>query len=87
MIGEWKDIEEHEGGASTGSATFAFVMGDELVVNGEGTLEVIDLLGRVIKTETLHGSQSMTALPAATGVYVLRLTNMNVTKTQKIILE
>lgn len=86
VIGDYKDIEEfEEDSPSTDTETFAFVMGDELVVNGEGRFEVIDMLGRVIKTETMTGSQSRTVLPDTTGVYVLRLTNKNGTKVQKMV--
>ena len=90
VIGDYKDIEEHvEAGLSTGSGTFAFQMGDELVVNGEGTLSLYDMTGRLLMQTSLHGSQTNIALPkVSAGVYVLRLTSdRNGVKTQKIILE
>ena len=71
-----------------GPTPFAFQMGDELVVNGSGTLEVIDLLGRAVRTERLDGTQSTLGMPdMAKGVYVLRLTTQNGTRTQKIVLQ
>ena len=88
LVFDYTGVEENgQDGPSTGSGTFAFVMGDELVVNGEGRLEMIDMLGRVIKTEKLNGSQSTTALPEAAGVYVLRLTGTNGTQIQKIVIQ
>jgi hypothetical protein len=88
VIGDYKDIDEHdEDGPSTGSGTFAFQMGNEIVVNGEGRLEVIDMLGRIVRTEQLQGSQSTVSLPGTTGVYVLRLTSKGETRVQKMVVE
>ena len=89
VIGDYKDVDEfEEDGPSTGSGTcnFAFQMGDQLVVNGEGNLQIIDMLGRVVMTDQLTGSQSTTSLPETVGVYVLRLTDTNGTRTQKMII-
>ena len=60
--------------------------GDQLVVNGEGNLQIIDMLGRVVMTDQLTGSQSTTSLPTTAGVYVLRLTDTNGTRTQKMVI-
>ncbi len=85
VIGNWKDIDEYNDDPSAGS--FAFVSNGNLVVNGEGTLQLFDVTGRCLHSATLNDSQTMTALPNVTaGVYVLRLTNNNGTRTQKIIL-
>lgn len=66
--------------------TFAFIVGDELVVDGEGTLQVFDVMGRQLSSTTLSGTRSTVGLPtAATGVYVLRLTSENGMKVQKIV--
>ena len=87
VIGDYKGIDEpEEDGPSTGSGTFAFQMGDQLVVNGEGNLQIIDMLGRVVMTDQLTGSQSTTSLPKTAGVYVLRLTDTNGTRTQQMII-
>ena len=87
VIGDYKGIDEPEvDGPSTGSGTFAFQMGDQLVVNGEGELQIIDMLGRVVMTDQLTGSQSTTSLPSTAGVYVLRLTDTNGTRTQKMVI-
>ena len=51
---------------------------------GEATLQVIDLNGRILSNETVNGSVSK-AIYAAPGVYVLRLINGNDVKTQKIV--
>ena len=89
VIGDWKDIDEYnEDDLSASSATFAFMNNGTLVVNGEGRFEIVDMLGRVIRVEELHDSQSMIPMPqGAAGIYVLQLTNDGATKVQKIVVE
>ena len=82
----YTDVEENEEDASTGSASFAFQSGSNLVVNGEGRLEVIDMNGRVLSTTDLCGVQNTIALPnASQGLYMLRLTSGNGVRVQKIV--
>jgi len=66
---------------------FAFVSGDELVVNGTGELSLIDLNGRVLATQHVSGQQTHIAIPrVAVGMYMLRLSNATGTKIQKIVI-
>ena len=63
---------------------FAFISNGEIIVNGFGTLQVIDLLGHIIRTEDTDRRISTAGfLP---GVYVLRLINGNEVKNQSIII-
>ena len=77
--------------ASAGSASesekFAFISNGEIIVNGEGTLQVIDALGRILftKENTTANCQLLTS-NYKPGVYVLRLINGEDVKTQKIII-
>ena len=76
-------------GASTGSATdetFAFFSNGNLIINNEGiaTLQVIDITGRILSSESVNGSVS-TTLNATPGVYMLRLINGENVKVQKIV--
>ncbi|MBR6272567.1 MAG: fibronectin type III domain-containing protein [Bacteroidales bacterium] len=64
------------------SSEFAFVSNNNLIINGEGTLHVIDMTGRIIATEEINGVSSI-KLNAAAGVYVLQLND----KTQKIVIK
>ena len=67
--------------------SFAFMMGDELVVTGEGALQVFDVTGRMIANQELHGVQTTVSLPnAANGVYVLRLTEGKQSRIQKMVI-
>ncbi len=75
-----------EDGPSTGSGTFAFVSNGNIIVNGEGTLQVIDVLGRqrYAKELSTPNCQLSTAnFPA--GVYMLRLINGEKVMVQKIV--
>lgn len=66
---------------------FAFISGEELVVNGIGELSFIDLNGRVLATEFVSGQQCHIALPnVAEGMYLLRLAGTNGVKVQKIVI-
>jgi hypothetical protein len=69
------------------NANFAFIMGDELVVTGEGVLQVFDMTGRMVASQELHGVQTMISLPnAANGVYVMRLTDGKQSRVQKMVI-
>ena len=87
VIGEYKGIEEPEVPEPVEGPTcsFAYQTGDQLVVEGEGTLEVVDMLGRVVMTERFSDGQSRVRVPQTAGVYLLRLTGKNGTRTQKIV--
>ena len=77
------------------SEAFAFISNGNLIVNGTGTLQVIDMLGRQLFSRDIHSALTTSnashfsihhsAFP--TGVYVLRLINGNDVKTQKIVIE
>ena len=89
VIGDWKDVEEHEGGASTGSATatFAYQSGDEIIVDGEGLLEVVDMLGRVILCRDASQAPTLSTAGMTPGVYILRLNDGKGTKVQKMVIK
>ena len=76
---------------STGNAaedSFAFFNGSNWVINNEGhaTLQVIDVMGRVISTETINGNANVNVNEAA-GVYMLRLINGDNVKVQKVVVK
>lgn len=75
-------------GPSTGSGTFAFFSNGEWVIGNEGeaTLQVIDVNGRIVSNETINGTVA-TSINTTPGVYMLRLVNGNEVKTQKIVVK
>ena len=62
---------------------FVYQYGNELIIDGEGTLQVFDVLGRVVISEEVHG-QRVDVSHLITGAYIVRMT-VNEVKTQKII--
>ncbi|MBQ4206107.1 MAG: T9SS type A sorting domain-containing protein, partial [Bacteroidales bacterium] len=71
---------------STGSGTevFAYQNGDQIMVSGDGELQVFDVLGRQVATQHINGVETMSASSLQTGVYILRLVG-NEIRTQKIV--
>ena len=65
---------------------FAFVSNGQLMVNnsGEAILQVMDVAGRILSTETIRDSYSK-SLGLSAGVYVVRLSNGHDVKVQKIV--
>ena len=75
----------------TGNSTednFAFNSNGNWIISNEGeaTLQVIDVTGRILSSETINGSCSK-AINAASGVYMLRLINGNDVKVQKVVVK
>jgi len=82
---------------------FAFISNGNLIVNGEGTLQVIDILGRLVYSHESHSALTTSnashfridyvecfAFPHSAfpaGVYVLRLVGNENVKTQKMVIE
>ena len=76
------------GDADGDNEAFAFYSNGSWIISNEGdaTLQVIDVNGRILSNETVNGSVSK-AVNAAPGVYVIRLINGDDVKTQKIVVE
>ncbi len=73
------------GDADGDNETFAFIHDGDIIVNGSGTLQVIDMLGHVLVTRDVHSDSCLLSSDFSTGVYVLRLINGDDVKTQKIV--
>ena len=71
-----------------GDDDFAFFSnGNWVVVNeGEALVQVIDMNGRILSSETINGSAQV-KVNAACGLYVMRLVNGEKVKTQKIVVQ
>ena len=65
--------------------SFAFISNGELIITGTGTLQVFDMLGRQLFTRKVNSSLSIPNSSLTPGVYVIRLSNGNDVKTQKIV--
>ena len=75
-------------GSSVDGDSFGFIngMGNLTIfgIEGEATLQVIDVTGRMLSSETFSGSYEK-RLNVAPGVYMLRLINGNDVKVQKMV--
>ena len=60
---------------------FAYQSGNDIVVSGEGELQVFDVMGRMVISQHINGVQTVTQ-PLQTGVYIFRLNE----KVQKIVI-
>ena len=68
------------------SNSFAYFNGSEWVINGKGHLDVVDATGRVLYAAQLNNEQNRVNLDGfAKGVYLLRVIDNKVVRTQKII--
>lgn len=68
-----------------GNDNFAFISNGNIIINGTGTIQVIDLLGRQLFTSKVNSSLLTPNSSLTPGVYVLRLINGDNVKTQKIV--
>ena len=76
---------------ATGNNTednFVFFSNGNFIISNEGeaTLQVIDVNGRILKSESINGSASVN-VNAAAGVYMLRLVNGDNVKVQKVVIK
>lgn len=63
-------------------ATFAYQNGSEIIVNGEGELQIFDVTGRKVMTTTINGVETINGLNS--GVYIFRVIG-DTLRTQKIV--
>ena len=71
---------------SSSEDNFAFFSNGSFVINNEGmaTVQVIDINGRILSSESINGCANIN-VNAAAGVYVLRLINGENVKVQKVV--
>ena len=61
---------------------FAYQSGSDIIVSGNGELQVFDVMGRMVMTQYINGVQTVEK-PSITGVYIFRLNGMS----QKIVVK
>jgi len=64
---------------------FVYQNGNSLVISGEGTFQLIDMLGRVVISKEVHG-ETVSVDNLITGAYIVRMIG-NEVKTQKIVIK
>ena len=75
-------------GDNSNEDNFAYFSNGSFVINNEGnaTLQVIDITGRIVKSESVNGCANVNVNGAA-GVYMLRLVNGDNVKVQKVVVK
>ncbi len=75
-------------GDNSNDDSFAFFSNGSFVINNEGAaeLQVIDLMGRILSSETINGCANVN-VNAAPGVYMLRLISGDNVKVQKVVVK
>ena len=96
VAGNWKTsgsdeglaVEEYDSDTNGESGvTFAFMHDGQLVVNGEGRVDLYDIQGRLLESVRVSGDQNRVEVPSlASGVYLLRLTSQGNVRVQKIVI-
>ncbi|MBO7074763.1 MAG: leucine-rich repeat protein [Bacteroidales bacterium] len=66
------------------SEIFAYQNGNEIIVSGNGTLQISDVMGRMVATQPINGVVTMYTSSLQTGVYIFRLLGES-PRTQKIV--
>ena len=75
-------IVQLEYSESSDNSVFAYQSGNEIVVSGEGELQVFDVTGRLVMTQHVNGVETCHGASLQCGVYILKLNG----KTQKIVI-
>ena len=80
-------IKIDNGHQSSDNANFAYQSGEELVVEAEGTVQIIDIMGRIVYCDDVESTNNrINVSNFNNGTYVVRVINENEVKVQKIIL-
>ena len=73
------DVDEND------DEPFVFFDGSQWVVTGDGDLEVIDVLGHVLKRTNVEGQARISLNNVAEGLYLMRLTSGKQCRIQKVV--
>lgn len=74
-------LEYSAGSEISESSVFAYQSGNDIIVNGEGELQIFDMMGRRVLTQYVSGVETINL--QLNGVYIFRLNE----KTQKIVVK
>ena len=73
-----------ENAASLDNTIFAYQNGNDIIISGEGELQIFDVTGRKVSTQRVNGVETINL--QSQGVYIFRLIG-NEIKTQKIVVK
>ena len=67
------------------SENFVYQSGNELIINAEGQVQIIDVMGRIVYSNEINGNDRINIGHLNKAAYIIRLTNGIENKTQKIV--
>ena len=67
------------------SENFVYQSGNELIINAEGQVQIIDVMGRIVYSNEINGDDRINIGHLNKAAYIIRLTNEDENKTQKIV--
>ncbi len=73
------------GQQSTDNSHFAYVSGEDLIIEAEGTVQIIDMMGRVVYTSNVENNNRIDVSEFNNGAYVVRVINENEVKVEKVV--
>lgn len=65
---------------------FAYQSGNDIIIDGDGDLQIFDVMGRMVSTMHVNGIETVSTSSLPTGMYIFRLIG-NDMKTQKIVVK
>ena len=72
---------------ANGDNAFAYFDGNSWVIGntGRATLQIVDVMGRILRSGQIDGNATLNPNGLSTGVYIMQLINGENVKTQKIV--
>ena len=75
------------GQQTTDNSHFAYVSGEDLIINDEGTIQIIDVMGRIVYSNDVRSDNNRINVSGFTNAaYLIRLVNENGVKVQKVVI-
>ena len=75
------------GQQTTDNSHFAYVSGEELIINAEGVVQIIDVMGRIIYSNDVRSDNNRINVSGFTNAaYLIRHVNENGVKVQKVVI-
>ena len=87
-VSRFRLVFSDAGDAGSDNLPFAFVSNGQLQIfsQGEAHLQIVDIMGHILSSESIHGDYDK-PLDLSAGVYIMRLSNAQTTRTQKIVVQ
>ena len=64
---------------------FVYISGDELIINAEGTVQIVDMMGRILYCNEINGNERINLGHLDKAAYIVRCVKGEEIKTQKIV--